>query len=290
MMPVSKAVAEGKVPANAKKKKSLKVFEVVREGRIFWQTDAKLPPTMVTNLGWAEAADGLFEIERPKTCNLPDFGRSIEGYGFNLKRLEQRKVVAAAVPKDEALEEGKAVLDTYLQAKEAEKRAKEDAQEARGGLQDWLQDNGAPKDPAHPEARVAQIGTHKVHNSYVRGRETKWDDRDPDPVADWAEQDGHAEELVSVILHKTIPYEEYAKSGIPEGFEGTFNIDPDVYDYYVRIGAVPPDVHDSFENRGSGYYGVKVYETKEYACPNCDHKVGKTQKFCGECGTKVKDE
>jgi hypothetical protein len=134
---------------------------------------------------------------------------------------------------------------------------------------------------------VAQIGTHRVHNSWVKGRETKFDDRDHKPVGDWAIENDCADELVTVILHKTVSYEEFAKSGVPEGFEGNINIDHDVYDWYAKIGAVPTDIHDAFEARGKGYYGVKVYETKEFGCPSCGHKMGKTQKFCGECGTKV---
>ena len=282
-MPVSKSASK----AAAKKAKSLKVFEIVREGRIFWQTDTKIPTTMAENLGWSEVGDGVFEVERPRTRDLPDFGRTIEGYGFKVKRLEQRSVVEAVIPKPEALAAGETVLKTFLEKKQAATDAKTEADDARGELQDWLKDNGAPKDPAHEDARLAQIGTHRVHNSYVKGRETKWDDRDMKPVADWAIEEGCADEMVSVIFHKTVPFEHFDQNGVPEGFEAEMNIDADVYDYYVRIGAVPTEVHDAFEARGNGYYGVKVYQTKEFGCPSCGHKMSKTQKFCGECGTKV---
>ncbi len=284
-MPVSKNQKKNGPPV--KKPKSLKVFEEIRNGAIYWQTEAKIPATMADNLGFSETGDGLWEIERPLGKDLPDFALSIENYGYKLKRLEQRSVVEAAVPKDEALSEGEEILDTYVEAKAAEKAAKAVSDEAKTGLQDWLQVNGAPKDPAHDAARVAQIGTRRVHNSWVKGRETKFDDRDHKPIGDWAIKNDCAGELVQVILHKTVSYDEFAENGVPEGYEGSFNIDPDVYDYYVRIGHVPKPVHDAFEARGTGYYGVKVYETKEIGCPSCGHKMGKTQKFCGECGTKV---
>ena len=195
--------------------------------------------------------------------------------------------MANSVVEPDALTEGEGILKAYNDAKEAEKAAKDLKDEKRGDLQGWLKDNGAPKDPAHDDARVAQIGTHKVHNSWVKGRETKFDDRDHKPVGDWAIENECADEMVQVIIHKTVSYEEFAKEGVPEGFEGNINIDPDVYEWYAKIGAVPPDVHDAFEARGNGYYAVKVYETKEFSCPSCGHKMGKTQKFCGECGTKV---
>jgi hypothetical protein len=278
-MPVSKS--------DAKKVKSLKVFEQVRDGAIYWQTEAKIPATLEENLGFVQTEDGLFEVERPLAAELPDFARAIEGYGFKLKRLERREVVEASMPVDDALTEGETILKAYNTAKDAEKKAKETKDEKKGELQEWLQENGAPKDPAHDQARVAQIGTHKVHNSWVKGCETKFDDRDHKPVGDWAIENDCADELVQVIVHKTISYEEFAKNGVPEGFEGNINIDRDVYEWHAKIGAVPKDIHDSFEARGQGYYGVKVYETKEFGCPSCGHKMGKTQKFCGECGTKV---
>lgn len=273
----------------ASKAKSLKVFEEVRGGRIFWQTDAKLPTTMVENQGWSRNDDGVFEIERPRNSDLPAFGREVEGYGFKVKRMEQRSVVAATTPKPEALSEGETLLDSYLQRKDAEAKAVQARKDAGEDLRGWLKDNGAPTNPTHEDARVSQIGTHRVHNSYVRGRETKWDDRDHKPVADWAVKEGCANEMVSVVYHKTVSFEEFEcdRSTPPEGYEAEMVIDPDVYDYYVRIGAVPAEVHEAFEARGKGYYGLKVYQTAEYGCPNCGHKVGKTQKFCGECGTKM---
>jgi hypothetical protein len=242
---------------------------------------------MAENLGWSDVGDGVFEVERPRTRDLPEFGRTIEGYGFKIKRLEQRSVIEAVIPKPEALAAGESVLNTFLEKKQAAADAKTEADSARGELQDWLKVNGAPKDPAHEDARLAQIGTHKVHNSYVKGRETKWDDRDMKPVADWAIDEGCANEMVAVIVHKTIPFEDFEQNGVPEGFEAEMNIDADVYDYYVRVGAVPTEIHDAFEARGKGYYGVKVYQTKEFGCPSCGHKMSKTQKFCGECGTKI---
>jgi len=284
-MPVSKSQKKNGPPP--KKVKSLKVFEEIRDGAIFWQTEAKIPSTMADNLGFSETGEGLWEIERPMGKDLPDFARSIEDYGFKLKRLEKRSVVEAAVPKEKALSAGEEILDTYVEAKAAEKEAKVVSDAAKTELQGWLRVNGAPKDPAHDDARLAQIGTRRVHNSWVKGRETKFDDRDHKPIGDWAVKNDCANELVGVILHKTVSYDEFVENGVPEGYEGSFNIDPDVYDYYVRIGHVPTDVHDAFENRGKGYYGVKVYETKEIGCPSCGHKMGKTQKFCGECGTKV---
>jgi hypothetical protein len=282
-MPVSKAIATG---AKKPKLKSLKVVEVIRDGSFYWQTEGKIPATMQTKQGWAADADGVFEVERPKTTELPAFGREIEGFGFKVKRIEQQQVVAAPTLDAAEKSEGELKLTSYLDKKDAAARAKEDSDEARDELKDWLVANGSPKDPAHPDARVAQIGTHKVHNSWVNGRQTQWDDRDHKPVSDWAIDEGCADEMVQVIIHKTISYSDYEMEGIPEGFEGSVTIDPDVYEYHTRIGAVPREIHDAFENRGAGYYGIKVYETKELACTNCGAKVKKTQKFCGECGNK----
>ena len=284
-MPVSKSDAKKGPPGP--KAKSLKVFEQVRDGAIFWQTEAKIPDTMADNLGFSQTGEGLWEVERPLSSELPTFAQDIESYGFKLKRLERREVVATAPIEPNALTEGEVILKDYLALQAAEKKAKADKDEKKGDLQGWLKDNGAPKDPAHDAARVAQIGTHKVHNSWVKGRETKFDDRDHKPIGDWAIENDCADEMVQVIIHRTVSYEEFAKDGVPEGFEGNINIDPDVYEWYAKIGAVPKDIHDAFEARGKGYYGVKVYETKEFSCPSCGHKMGKTQKFCGECGTKV---
>ena len=284
-MPRSKADVKNGAPA--KKAKSLKVFEQVRDGAIFWQTEAKIPSTMAENLDFTQTGEGLWEVERPLAAELPEFAREIEGYGFKLKRLERREVVANAAIEETALTEGETILKAYNDAKDEETKAKEKKDGKRGELREWLIDNGAPKDPAHDEARVAQIGTHRVHNSWVRGNQTKFDDRDHKPVGDWAIENDLADEMVEVIIHQTVSYEEFAKNGVPEGFEGNINIDPDVYDWYSKIGAVPQDIHDTFEARGKGYYGVKVYETEEFGCPSCGHTMGKTQKFCGECGTKV---
>jgi hypothetical protein len=284
-MPRTKAEVTG----TAKKKlKNLNTIEIIREGRIFWQTDTKIPDTMQANLGFEEVESGIFEVERPKSSELPAFGRSIESFGFKVKRTEQQEVISQVSLGDDERSEGEKKLQTYRDAKQAAADAKDASDIARDGLKDWMVDNAAPKDPAHPDARVANIGGFKVHNSWVNGRETKWDDRDHSPVADWAVEEGTADELVQVIVHKTIPYSEYDQNGIPEGYEGSVAIDKDTYDWYVRIGAVPKDLHDAFEARGKGYYGVKIYETKEMACGNCGAEVKKTQKFCGECGQPQK--
>lgn len=284
-MPVSKTDKAKGTPGP--KAKSLKVFEQVRDGSIFWQTESKIPATMADNLGFSQTAEGIWEVERPLAAELPDFARSIESYGFKLKRLERREVVANVNIEPTALSEGEGILKGYNDAKDAEKAAKDLKDERKGELQEWLSENGAPKDPAHVDARVAQIGTYRVHNSWVKGRQTAFDDRDHKPVGDWAIEEGVADEMVQVIIHKTVSYEEFAKNGVPTGYEGNISIDPDVYEFYAKIGAVPTDIHDAFEARGNGYYGVKVYQTKEFGCPSCGHKMGKTQKFCGECGTKV---
>ena len=275
------------MPESTKKSKSLKVFEQVREGTIFWRTETKIPATMAENLGWTKTDDDLFEVERPLARDLPAFGKAIEGYGFNLKRLEQRSVVEALVATDEVLDSGKTALKNLNEAREAEKEAKAFTTSTRKTLQDWLVENAAAHDPAHDQARIAQIGTSKVHNSWHRGNQTKFDERDHKPVADWAEENDCAEEMVQVVYHKTVSFEQHAKQGAPEGFEIALTIDSDVYDWYVRVGAVPTEIHDAFEARSRGYYVVKVFETKEFDCPSCGHKMGKTQKFCGECCTKV---
>jgi hypothetical protein len=284
-MPVSKTQKKNGPPV--KKPKSLKVFEQVRDGAIYWQTEVKIPDTMAGNLGFSQTEEGLWEVERPLSSELPSFAQDIEGYGFKLKRLERREVVANSVVEPGALSEGEGILKAYNDAKDAEKAAKETKDEKKGELQDWLTVNGAPKDPAHADARLAQIGTHRVHNSWVKGRQTEFDARDHKPVGDWAIENECADKMVEVIVHKTVSYEEFEKNGVPEGFEGNISINPDVYDWYAKIGAIPTDIHDAFEARGKGYYAVKVYETKEFGCPSCGHKMGKTQKFCGECGTKV---
>ena len=286
-MPVSKTDKKNGHGSPGPKAKSLKVFEEMRDGSIFWQTESKIPATMAENLGFSQTGEGLWEVERPLSADVPDFARSIEGYGYKLKRLERLEVVAATPVEPAALSEGEGILKGYNDAKDAEKAAKELKDERKIELVDWLRDNGAPKDPAHADARVAQIGTHKVHNSWVKGRETKFDDRDHKPVGDWAIENGLADEMVQVIIHRTVSYEEFAKNGVPEGFEGNINIDPDVYKWHAGVGSIPSDIHEAFENRGKGYYGVKVYETKEFGCPACGKTMGKTQKFCGECGTKV---
>jgi hypothetical protein len=287
-MPVSKPQATGTAKPKSKKLKTLNVIEVVREGRIFWQTDSKVPDTMQANLGFKSIDDGIFEVERPRSADLPNFGRSIEGFGFKVKRTEQQEVVSQVQISDDERSEGETKLQGYLDAKDAASVAKTASESARDELKDWMVDNAAPKDPAHPDARIAQIGGHKVHNSWVNGRQTTWDNRDHGPVAEWAAEEGCADELVQVVVHKTISYEAYEENGIPEGYEGSVAVNQDTYDWYVRIGAVPTPVHDAFEARGKGYYGVKVYETKELACTNCGAEVKKTQKFCGECGQPQK--
>lgn len=268
------------------KVKSLKVIEVIRDGDYFWKTDAKVPATMQTALGWEEVEDGIFEVQRPRPTELVEYARKVEAFGFKIKRTEQQMVVASPVLDDEEKSEGATTLDKYLEAKEAAALAKANSEVARDELKDWMLAHAAPSNPAHDEARVAQIGKHKVHNSWVRGRETKWDDRDHKPVGDWAIEEGCANEVVQVVIHKTVTFDEYEQNGIPEGFDGAISIDPDVYDFYVRTGAVPKEIHDTFEARGKGYYGVKVYETKDSACDNCGSKVAKAAKFCGECGAK----
>jgi hypothetical protein len=284
-MPISKTDAKKGPPGP--KAKSLKVFEQVRDGAIYWQTEAKIPAAMADSLGFSQTGEGFWEVERPLSSELPAFAEDIEGYGFKLKRLERREVVATAAIEPTALSEGEVILKGYQTIQQEEKDLKERKDEKKGELQTWMKDNGAPKDPAHDEARLAQIGTHRVHNSWVKGRQTEFDARDHKPVGDWAIENDCADKMVQVIIHKTVSYEEFAKDGVPEGFEGNINIDPDVYEWYAKIGAIPPEIHDAFEARGKGYYAVKVYETKEFGCPSCGHKMGKTQKFCGECGTKV---
>ena len=266
--------------------KGLKVIEIIRDGDYFWQTDAKIPATMQTKLGWKEVDDGIFEVNRPPRSGLAAYGREVEAFGFKIKRTEQQTVIAAPVLEDETKTEGQTKLDAYLLAKQVAADAKETSDDVRDELKGWMVANAAPKDPAHPDARIAQIGKHKVHNSWVNGRETKWDDRDHKSVGDWAIDEGCANELVQVVIHQTVTFSAYEEHGIPEGFEGNIAIDPDVYDLYVRTGAVPKEIHDAFEARGDGYYGVKVYETKDTSCVHCGSKVAKTAKFCGECGTK----
>jgi hypothetical protein len=283
-VPISKSSVTGHVKKG--KLKLLKVVESIREGSYIWQTDTKIPAIMQSSLGWKAVDDGVFEVERPRQADLPAYGRAIEEFGFKVKRTEKQEIGAPVALDDEEKSLGQQTLDAYLGAKATAKTAAEASDDARDELKVWLVKNGAPKDPAHPDARLAQIGSHKVHNSWVKGRQTPWDDRDHGPVGDWAIQEGCADELLGVIVHKTIPFSEYEKDGIPEGFEGSVTIDPDVYEYYTRIGAVPPELHDTFEARGKGYYGVKVYETLELSCESCGATVKKTQKFCGECGTK----
>lgn len=266
--------------------KTLKIIEVIRDGDYYWQTDAKIPGTMQTKLGWKEIDDDIFEVQRPPRSGLAAYGREVESFGFKIKITEQQKVIASPVLEDGEKTEGEKRLKLYLDAKDKAVQAKETSDDMRDELKGWMVANAAPKDPAHPDARIAQIGKHKVHNSWVNGRETKWDDRDHKPVGDWAIGEGCADELVQVVIHRTVSFSDYEENGIPDGFEGNIAIDPAVYDFYVRTGAIPKDIHDAFEARGDGYYGVKVYETKDTSCTNCGHKVAKTAKFCGECGNK----
>lgn len=273
--------------AKKPRKKYLKVVEIYRSGRVFWRTETKIPANMQSNLGFKKNEDGSFEVERPRATELAAFGKAIQDFGYTVSRLEEKAPVKTSKIEGDTLTEGEACLNKYFDKKNAMDLAKTAYEGARGELQEWLVDHGAPKDPAHEEARVAKIGRHTAHNSWISGRETKWDERDHKPVCDWAIEEGCAEELVTVILHKTVSYEEFKANGVPEGFAGTFNVDRDVYDMYVRIGALPKEVHDSFEARGKGYYSPKVFETKEYECPSCGTSVKKAQKFCGECGTKL---
>lgn len=270
----------------ASKIKSLKVIEIIRDGDYFWQTDTNIPATMQAKLGWKEVDDGIFEVNRPPRSGVVAYSREVESFGFKIKRTEQQQVIASPVLEDAEKTEGETKLDAYLLAKQVAADAKETSDDVRDELKAWMVEHAAPKDPAHADARIAQIGKYKVHNSWVKGRETKWDDRDHKPVGDWAIGEGCANELVQVVIHRTVTFSEYEDEGIPDGFEGNISIDPDVYDFYVRTGAVPKEVHDTFEARGNGYYGVKVYETKDTSCTNCGAKVPKKAKFCGECGTK----
>jgi hypothetical protein len=282
-MPVSKTAA-----GNVKKRKTkgLTIVESMRDGSYVWQTAGKIPVTMQTTLGWEEVDDGVFEVTRPRQADLPEFGRTIESFGFKIKRIEKKPVVGALAISSEEETEGEGKLNKYLTAKDLAAAAKTTSEEARDVLRDWMILNSAPSNPAHSDARVAQIGTHKVHNSWVRGNGTPWDERDHGPISNWAIEEGCANDVVQVILHKTITFDEYAANGIPEGFEGSVSVDPDVYDYYLRIGAFPTEIRDAFEDRGKGHYAVKVYDTQELCCDNCGKTVKKTQKFCGECGAK----
>jgi len=285
-MPIPKALANKKT--KAKRAKSLNVVEIIRDGRIFWQTDSKIPEIIQAGLGFEEIEEGIFEVERPKSTYLPEFCRKIEGFGFKINRIKQQRVISQVAPDldKEDQTEGKIKLKNYLEAKDAAAKAKEESDSKKEELRNWMIINGVPKDPSHPYARVAKIGDYTVHNSWVKGRETKWDDRNTSVVEDWSVKEGFANEVVQVIVYKTISYSEYNDYGVPEGFEGQIVIKKDAYDWYVRIGAVPDNVHDSFESRSKGYYGVKVVETKESSCSNCVNEIKKTQKFCGECGHK----
>jgi hypothetical protein len=281
-MPVSKAILNGTQKLKAR---TLSVVEIVRDGSFYWQTETKLPPNM-QSLGWKEVEDGLFEVERPKRKDVAAFGREIEALGWKIKRSEYMVIGEAPKLKPTEKTEGESKLGEYLTAKESLEEAKTEVETKKVVLRDWMTINAAPKDPAHGDARLAQIGSYKVHNSWVNGRETKWDDRDHSPVGDWAIEEGYADELCNVIMHRTVTFEEYEREGIPEGFEGSVVIDPETYDYYNRVGAVPKEIHEEFEGRGKGHYAVKVYETKELSCTGCGMTMKKTQKFCGECGQK----
>ena len=272
------------------KPKTLKVFEQIRNGTVYWLSETKIPKIAAEGLGFSKNAEGLFETERPLSSELRDFTARAIKFGFIIKKLDVQEPIKPSVSSAAALTEGEQRLKELLVAKEAVEKAKEEEEEAKNNIREWLQRNGAPKDPAHDEARVAQIGAHRVHNSWVRGRETKFDDRDHTLIADWAIREDCANELVNVVVHKTISYEEFLASGgdasLPDGFEMGYYVDSDMYDYFVGVGMVPNSLHSKFENRGSGYYALKLYESKDLSCPNCGHKVGKTQKFCGECGCK----
>ncbi len=268
--------------------KSLKVLEVARSGRIWWQTDSKMTATARDTFGFEEVdgEPGLWEVEKPKSGELASYGRQVTTLGFKLTRVELAEVKPKTVT-GTALSLGERVLRSLEEAKEAEKEAKEFTAKKRGIMQDWLIENGAPKDPAHEDARVAQIGSKRVHNSWTRGNQTKWDMRDHCVIADWAEENDRTEGLVGVIVHRLMTYEEFERDGAPEGYSSERTIDPDIYECYERVGEIPKDLHESFEDRTAGYYKVMIYDTKELACDACGISVKKTQKFCHECGAKT---
>jgi len=270
----------------AKRLKSFPVFETIRDGRFFWQTEFAVPETMQTAQGWKDIGDGIFECERPKPSEVVSFARSIEKFGLKVKRKEKDPAIVAPTLEDDDRDEGEKLLGSYQKAQDTVKAAETAKDDAKEDLKDWMKDNAAATNPAHPEARVANIGKFKVHNSYVQGRQTKWDDRDHNGPCEWAIEEGCANEMVQVIVHKTLTYEEFLLQGVPEGFEGSQSVDQDVYDYYVRTGAVPKKVNDVFEARGNPNYAVKIYTTTESSCSNCGLDIKKQAKFCSECGTK----
>lgn len=273
--------------ADEKRAKNLNVFVAIRDGEVFWQTESKLPKTMVDNMGWSKTGEDAFEIVRPKSKGLAAFSTEIESYGFRLKVLEQQEAPIQTVVGPVALTEGEQKLKDYQDAKDAEEAAKVDREAKREILREWIKVNGSRNSPLYEDSRIAQLGRFRLYNSWTRGNQTSFEKRDTAQVAQWAIGEECGDEVLQVDIVKTVSYTDFVKNGLPEGFTSKFRIDPDMYDFYVRIGAIPVKIQEDFEARGKGRYDVRVFETKDFGCPSCGSKVTKTAKFCGECGTKL---
>ena len=248
------------------KSKTISAVVDVREGHVFWtfknKPDVEIitqnPMLIVSAKIKFDPKTEIYWLERPTT--KPDMDK------LNTAFQEAKILVDIADPELDdnilktdnlVLQEGRVLVKAYKDAGVVMDKAEKDLEVAKTNLRGFVVEKGAKTKPGTDDS-ILIIDDLKFQHQYTTGRANK------------------NEALILAYMKKEQPLKVKTVEVVDWD-----NISEAEYE------AIPLEVRQAYENRGEATYRFMEYDLAKFKCTSCGHHIGKSAKFCPECGTPV---
>jgi len=230
--------------------KSIKLKETIEEGIPFLSISIKSLPLKIAKKAGFQKKGKRWFMEKPS--DFSELSSKLEKYGY-------RAVIDYKPVKPKSTNKVKRLLSVYEKRKKEMEEAEKRLKEIRAKLEKIVKKQGAKRKPGSDDS-VLIVGDTRIHYCFVTGRRT------------WKGE------------------EEGVKWLMKHGFKNCIRkaINRDAWDDLKKEGRIPVNVISKVERRADPSYRLFIRKVSELVCPNCGTDVSRRDKFCRECGNKLK--
>lgn len=192
-------------------------------------------------------------IEKPDSMN--HFAERMEQIGYRM----QLSTIPPVKAKGHSRSIGRTLLKIYFKRKKKLLLAQAELENTAEKLRKLVKKLGAHRKPGTDDSLLA-IDDYKVHYQFVTGRRTF--DKEALGVR-WLKEHGKKSALKLVL-------------------------DRDEWDKLKAAGIIPLNIVRKVEARSNPHYTLVVRKASELICPSCSADIKGKDKFCSECGHRLK--
>ena len=238
--------------------KKLIVEEVIDEGIpylvvISKKSLPKLIRRQLQKLGFRLEGRSWF-LEKPDSMDR--IAEKLERIGYRMHLM----TVPPAKAKGKFRSIGRNLLKLYFKRKKKLMLVQGELEKTAGKLRKLVRKLGAHRKPGTDDSLLA-IDDYRVHYQFVTGRRT-WGKEDFG--IQWLRNHGNKSALRSVV-------------------------DREEWDKLKSSGVIPLEIVRKVEARSEPHYTLVVKKASELICPSCSADIKSKDKFCSDCGHRLKD-